>query len=259
MRPSGAKPTSCARKGGSTCARTRGRVGLRDVDDRDPLRLRAESDPEAPVRAAEREVAHALADLGTGDDASLDRVDDDDLTRAGVGDVGVPREALRGRVPRLREAAQHLPHTQTQAVDQADRTGGGVGDERVVLEDRLDAARVLQRRDVPDDPTAGELDGRDPGLEIGRDERERRPSSDARERAGRCGQRGCSDDEPSPIHACSTERRAAEVPTCGRRPRSRARRSRSCRRRPCRGRRRSESSRAPCPARGCGRCRRRRR
>jgi hypothetical protein len=139
---------------------------LRDVDEREPLRFRAERDPDSATVLVDRDVPGGSADLDTAGDGSAPKVDGDDLTAAGVADEGVPAVRGCGRVARLAERAEHAYDLERAPVQQAYRPLGGMGDDRDGAADALDAPRAGQGRDRPAHASRAEVEGDDPSLAV---------------------------------------------------------------------------------------------
>ena len=193
---------------------SRGRAGPRDADDRDLLRRLAQRDPEPEPSRVDRDVASEMADRRSPENAAAHDVQHDHLAALGVGHVGVAAVRMARRIAGLAEAAEDAGDLERLAANEGDRTELGVGDDRRAA-DRLDAARLRKRRHVAPNPSAAEVDGDEPRLEIRGDERNLSAEVELRERSGRKDERRGPGDECASVHDPNTREPAAEVPLPG--------------------------------------------
>ena len=96
-------------------------------------------------------MARERADVLASDDASAQDVDHNDVAGHRVGDERVPSVLVRRRVARLAEAAHDV--LDGEAADDRHDADLGVRDDSAVT-DGLDAARIRERRDVPEHTAA---------------------------------------------------------------------------------------------------------
>ena len=178
-----------------------------------------------------------MADRRSPENAAAHDVQHDHLAALGVGHVGVAAVRMARRIAGLAETAEDAGDLERLAANEGDRTELGVGDDRRAA-DRLDAARLRKRRHVAPNPSAPEVDGDEPRLEIRGDERNLSAEVELCERSGRKDERRGPGDECASVHDPNTRAPAAGGPATRRRLRRRRRR---LHRRP-RSRRRHRSS-----------------
>ena len=104
----------------------------------------------------------------------MPEIDGNDLARSGVGDVGMPSVGVRGRIARLAEAVDDARDGERPAVDDAERTDAGVADERRIVSDALDAARIRKAPDRAHDAARAHVHDGEAGLAVARRDCEQR-------------------------------------------------------------------------------------
>ena len=129
------------------------------------------------------------------------QIDRDDLLRAGVRDERVTAVRVSGRVARLDEIVQDVPHAKRAPVDDRECTDIRVADECVAVADPLDAAWVGQDGDRSHDATCCNIHDGHAGLGIARDDRERRGQGERRPRPHRERRGCCKREELATVHA----------------------------------------------------------
>ena len=154
------------------------------------------------------------ADDDSSDHAAAHDVQHDHFTALCVGHVRVPPVRMRRRVPRLAEAAEDADDLERLAANETDDTELRVGDDRRAA-DRLDAARLGQGRHVASNPSAPQVDGDQPRLEIRGHERNFGAEAELSERPRRKNERRGSGDECASVHDSNTLGASREVPGRG--------------------------------------------
>ena len=156
-------------------------------------------------------MARKPADDDSSDHAAAHDVQHDHLAAFCVGHVRVPPVRVSRRVPGLPEAAEDAGDLERLAANETDDAELGVGDDGHAA-DCLDAARLGKRRHVAPDPSARQVDGDEPRLEIRGHERDLGAEAQLGERSRRKHERRGPGDECASVHDSNTRGATREVP-----------------------------------------------